>query len=193
MKRFWDKVAITSLGGCWEWMACRTSRGYGEFRLGGGMQKAHRVAYELVRGKIPAGLELDHLCRNTSCVHPLHLEAVTHHENVLRGALIKTHCLRGHPRTPENLTGSSRNCRICANAWNRIDNQTESHKVWRRTWQKQYRQKDEFKVQSAVRMREYRKTEKNQAWEKEYRERNRDKINTQRRTRYAQKKAEVQI
>ena len=46
---------------------------------------AHRVAYELLVSRIPKGLELDHLCRNPTCVNPSHLEPVTHKENALRG------------------------------------------------------------------------------------------------------------
>lgn len=46
---------------------------------------AHRFSYEFAKGEIPAGLVLDHLCRNTSCVNPDHLEATTQTENIARG------------------------------------------------------------------------------------------------------------
>jgi len=76
--------------GCWLWMGGTVKRGYGRFniprRLGGQRRKAHQLSYELYRGLIPAGLELDHLCRVPSCVNPEHLEPVTHQMNVLRGA-----------------------------------------------------------------------------------------------------------
>jgi hypothetical protein len=36
-------------------------------------------------GEIPDGLMLDHLCRNTACVNPSHLEPVTNSVNVQRG------------------------------------------------------------------------------------------------------------
>lgn len=45
---------------------------------------AHRVTYTLLRGRIPEGMELDHLCRNTTCVNPWHLEPVTGEENKRR-------------------------------------------------------------------------------------------------------------
>ena len=115
MKRFWSKVEIASPTECWEWKASRKSHSYGLFHMGkkgSSMKQAHRVAYELTRGPIPEGLELDHLCRNRGCVNPFHMEAVTHHENVLRGALVKTHCLRGHERTPESVYANG-NCKEC--------------------------------------------------------------------------------
>jgi hypothetical protein len=37
----------------------------------------HRLVYELVRGPIPAGQHIDHLCGVRRCVNPDHLEAVT--------------------------------------------------------------------------------------------------------------------
>jgi len=45
------------------------------------MKLSHRVAYEIVNGPIPLGLVLDHLCKNTLCINPLHLEAVSRIEN----------------------------------------------------------------------------------------------------------------
>jgi hypothetical protein len=103
-ERFWPKVDKAGpipanrpeLGPCWLWTSIKTERGYGYFiantsraaRTPNGGQKrvpAHRYAYELVVGPVPEGLELDHLCRNHSCVNPAHLEPVTHQENVRRG------------------------------------------------------------------------------------------------------------
>lgn len=77
--------------GCWNWQHAKTALGYGQVtRPGGrGMVCAHRMVYERDRGPVPAGLELDHLCRNPSCVNPAHLEPVTHLENVHRGRATK--------------------------------------------------------------------------------------------------------
>ncbi|MGO3650436.1 HNH endonuclease signature motif containing protein [Agrococcus casei] len=85
------------------------------------MLPAHRFAYADSRGAIPEGLEIDHLCRNRSCVNPKHLEAVSKRENLARGYAVpainarKTHCKRGHEFTAENTYrwGSSRICRAC--------------------------------------------------------------------------------
>ncbi len=80
--RFWEKVDAT--GDCWEWLGSRHSKGYGWFRMGSQMKKAHRVAWVLLIGPIPDGLTLDHLCLNPPCVNPDHLEPVTAAENTRR-------------------------------------------------------------------------------------------------------------
>lgn len=73
-------------GGCLVWGKARNGSGYGLVTLpGGGQMVAHRAMYEVAIGPVPDGLELDHLCRNKSCVNPSHLEPVTRAENVRRG------------------------------------------------------------------------------------------------------------
>lgn len=70
--------------GCWLWTGCAGSaNGYGYFskRRADGASLAHRAAYELFVGQIPTDLHIDHLCRNTFCVNPAHLEPVTQLEN----------------------------------------------------------------------------------------------------------------
>ena len=120
-ERFWSKVDVSAPNECWEWTAGRNSTGYGTFRIGRDMRGAHRVAYELSVGPIPEGLQIDHLCRNVTCVNPAHLEPVTQRENSLRGVspaavnATKTHCPKGHEYTPENteMDSGGRRCRIC--------------------------------------------------------------------------------
>lgn len=108
--------------GCWLWVASLDTRGYGQITVAKGRSRqAYRVAYELVVGPVPAGLELDHKCRVRSCCNPDHLEPVTHAVNMARSANAnrsKTHCKRGHPFTPENTYSSpgypaGRQCRTC--------------------------------------------------------------------------------
>ncbi len=83
---FFAKVEFTDA--CWLWTASTDWYGYGWFWVGA-PRRAHRVCYEWLVGPIPAGLELDHLCRVPACVRPEHLEPVTHAENVRRGDLGK--------------------------------------------------------------------------------------------------------
>lgn len=107
--------------GCWVWQRSVTRGGYGHLRESGRMQYAHRLYYERLRGPIPAGLQLDHLCRNPRCVNPEHLEPVTSQENTLRGNTIaarrkaQSQCIRGHPFTEANTIARGRNraCRKC--------------------------------------------------------------------------------
>lgn len=77
-ERFWEKVYKTDT--CWLWTACRNEDGYGIFR-DRGMKKAHRVAYELLVGPIPQGMQLDHTCHARACVNPAHLRPVTNKQN----------------------------------------------------------------------------------------------------------------
>mgnify|MGYP001608992284 FL=1 len=80
---------IDSVSDCWNWVMGKTRNGYGRRWVNGKHAMAHRIIYEQLKGPIPEGLSLDHLCRNPSCVNPNHLESVTHTENVRRGANTK--------------------------------------------------------------------------------------------------------
>ena len=68
---------------CWNWTGPQ-EREYGILWDGERNHRAHRWAYEHFVGPIPEGLEIDHLCFNTLCVNPKHLEPVTHEENLKR-------------------------------------------------------------------------------------------------------------
>lgn len=106
---------------CWVWGGRLSKKGYGVFRDEGRDVRAHRWSWEALVGPIPAGLALDHLCRNHPCVNPDHLEPVTWAENTRRGPMPKqnasrTHCPAGHPYSPENTAvyNGQRKCRACA-------------------------------------------------------------------------------
>lgn len=90
-ERFWARVEKAEGDGCWVWTGALNNPGgrrrdtYGRLRRMDKLIVAHRFAYEDVVGPVPEGLQLDHLCRNTTCVRPDHLEPVTHLENMRRG------------------------------------------------------------------------------------------------------------
>jgi len=116
------KIDVTD--GCWLWTGSDSGNGYG--RVTHPQTKrtvaAHRLVYEAMRGPIPDGLQLDHLCRVRACVNPAHLEPVTQRVNLLRGETIvaacatATHCPSGHPYSGDNLAilpNGERRCREC--------------------------------------------------------------------------------
>lgn len=123
-----DHISMEPMSGCWIWTGALSRDGYSFVRywLKGYsvVGSAHRLAYELFRGPIPEDRELDHLCRVRCCVNPWHREIVTDQVNALRGLGMggrnarKTHCIRGHELSPENLFATKcrreRRCKLCA-------------------------------------------------------------------------------
>ena len=122
-ERFWKYVFPEPNSGCWLWTASLDSKGYGQIgKDRGGLTRAHQVSYRIHKGAVPAGLEIDHLCRVRNCVNPDHLEAVTRRENIRRGVSLvaermrQTHCIRGHPFDEKNTHFTKqgwRQCRKC--------------------------------------------------------------------------------
>lgn len=125
--RFWDHVDKTSSRNeCWLWRGRKDESGtgkhrrarYGRFTIPGARNMmAHRYAWELRNGKIPKGMEIDHLCGITACVNPDHLEAVTRRENLRRaiGHRWGT-CKQGHKIKGDNIyeyTSNGRKKRRC--------------------------------------------------------------------------------
>lgn len=125
MVRIW-RYARVDANGCWVWHASRRN-GYGSLTIDYQVLYAHRVAYEATKGPIPPGMQLDHLCRNTACCNPDHLEPVTPQINVLRGespgakALRRTHCERGHAFEQHGVVRHGRRvCQVCRTAYSAI-------------------------------------------------------------------------
>ena len=71
---------------CWIRKGFTTNKGYSRVTIAGRNMYAHRAMYEQEVGPIPEGMELDHLCRQTKCIRPDHLEPVTRATNLRRGS-----------------------------------------------------------------------------------------------------------
>ncbi len=125
IERFLNLFDIHPVSECWEWKAFRNPSGYPKFSHASVSQLAHRWAFTYFVGPIPPRCELDHRCRNRCCVNPLHLQPVSHDENMERAKPFRrslpTHCKEGHPFSGSNLYVSPvdahgrtrRDCKIC--------------------------------------------------------------------------------
>jgi hypothetical protein len=121
-KPFEDKYVPEPNSGCWIWIGADDGGRYGNAWVNGKLVKAHRASYEMHRGPIPAGMQIDHLCRVKCCVNPDHLEAVTDAENRQRAKSwnpnrLKRECPEGHPYSGDNLhirPNGNRRCKHCS-------------------------------------------------------------------------------
>ncbi len=109
------KRATITKDGCYLWNGAK-SRGYGYKRYNKKNWRVHRLAYNLVKGSIPSGKVIDHLCRQKACFNVEHLELVTQRENLTRNPkykgknvrykspnkILKSACIWGHSFTEEN-------------------------------------------------------------------------------------------
>lgn len=116
---FFEKTVKTPT--CWIWKGSINAYGYGVFSLNKKMNMAHRFSWELVNGKIPKELQIDHVCKVRNCVNSKHMELVTLIENVMRGESLaaknarKTHCKNCHPFNAVKSFDNARFCTICEN------------------------------------------------------------------------------
>lgn len=125
--RIWSRLRVTE-DGCWEWTGrTRGDDGYGQTMCDYQLWQVHRLVYTVFTGAIPAGMDMDHyLYPDDGCIGPscaLHTRPVARRENNLRSGcvsainLAKTHCLRGHPLSGDNvyiMKNGGRDCRACA-------------------------------------------------------------------------------
>lgn len=131
-ERFWEKVALpVEPDGCMPWTACKKWQGYGHFGLTSKRTiPAHRLAYILTYGPVPAGMDVDHDCHNRSdfcpggydclhrlCCNPSHLIARTRRDNLFASPCYSgnaSHCPNGHDYATEgNMTRTPEGWRSC--------------------------------------------------------------------------------
>lgn len=133
------KKTARAENGCLLWTGSMHSKnGVGVVRMDGRLHQAHRLIYEILKGPIPEGLVIDHICHNRDlscdggpkcphrrCMDVEHMEPTTNVINIKRGraginSRKKTHCPQGHPYSEENTyryaKGNRRFCRICVKA-----------------------------------------------------------------------------
>lgn len=151
LHRFESKFTPEPNTGCWLWHGNIAHTGYGSLTVRRRPYLAHRMSFELYRGEITPGLQIDHLCRVRSCVNPDHFELVTIRENVLRGEGItarnkrKTECPLGHAYAGENLRTTKegfRQCKLCQlnRERSRSQEQKDRKNFTRRIWRAARRQ-----------------------------------------------------
>ena len=107
--RFWSKVEVKKAkADCWPWRASKYKDGYGRFKIGRGVHRAHRVAWEVFNGEELGDRHALHKCDNPECCNPYHLAAGSHAQN-----MAEMH-ERGRWKAPVSTGESNGNARLTA-------------------------------------------------------------------------------
>jgi hypothetical protein len=80
--RFFDRVSPEPNTGCWLWVGCISSNGYGQARVDGRLIRTHRLSWLIHHGVDPGSAHVLHRCDNPTCVNPSHLRLGTHLDNM---------------------------------------------------------------------------------------------------------------
>jgi hypothetical protein len=93
------KVAARGPDDCWLWTGSVTRNGHPQEYFAGRNWSAARLVWTLLRGEVPDGMLVRHVCPSRLCVNPRHLALATVAESVR--AMVKT-------RKPRRKTRRSR-------------------------------------------------------------------------------------
>jgi hypothetical protein len=128
------KIEIVTESGCWIWLLHTDKEGYGTIWKDGKNYFAHRHYYEMHKGLIPAGLQIDHTCNVRCCVNPYHLDPVTGLENMRRMAMRRSKhgldevCKHGHAFDADNTRirkDGRRQCKTCQRAYKKASQNSQ--------------------------------------------------------------------
>lgn len=117
---------VEDANGCFVSTYSVASHGYAQIgwqsaEEGRGVTVAHRAAWVAARGDIPAGMTIDHLCKNRRCVRVSHLRLLTNLENARRTSGRDWPlgvCINGHGNEHWYTRPSGKGlCRQCAKLW----------------------------------------------------------------------------
>jgi hypothetical protein len=132
-ERFWAKVQVNELTGCWEWNA-GIKKDYARFVMSDDSKiLSHVWAYLYCIGDYNRSLDMHHNCDNPACVNPKHLEPMEHDRHMILSSRnqctvnsMKLYCKYGHMMAGENIAWSKgkngkryRHCLICQRIYKR--------------------------------------------------------------------------
>jgi protein-arginine kinase activator protein McsA len=113
------KIRVDPRRGCHLWTGQHNRGGYGVTRFNGEKWLVHKLIWEHFNGPVPEGLQLDHLCRNTTCCNREHLRVTTPRENTLASDNIcarnarRMNCPKCGGQYSELVPGGRRYCKEC--------------------------------------------------------------------------------
>lgn len=134
--RLSDKIleysSFTDPDECWIWERGTNSVGYGQLRWKGRLWLVHRLVWQLTVKGLKTSDKMDHLCRNTLCFNPDHLEVVDDQTNIRRAngwtqdEEDRWYCTKNHLVEGPNLKlrkgrrESTGTCKLCYNEFMRV-------------------------------------------------------------------------